>query len=592
MAGDGNSHDGTIEGKQGWRIQYARHALASLALPPLDPTRLQYGVPVDPPLDATWDGMLASHVHTQTHTPASLSSPPLPSSSPPLYSLGPSFRIVSYASSSSFFRLRNWIGSLHSWQNAASIGILVYDIGMKQDQLMELACMKGVQARKIDWNRIQQTDQQSATTSTPPSAPAHSTSPSASSIPSSLSPHLYYYPYGAFRLLILFDALQSHSSVLMVEPGMELRVPVEELTRIFHSMQRQGYFFLNDDDSDEADDEHDAQQRHMAETFFQLGMSYNRRLPTVSSVLIGIVRASPAYEKVVLPASRCALKAECFAPVGSHWGRHSFHRTVMSILVHKYGLNVTKDEGRIIGRDVAEIPLQYNRVYRHHVESSQNTPSSISSPLFFARGTMLPQPYTSFIRYLPSCSMGLINHVDVRNDERTSGTNASHSSLPPPSSASTSTIIYWPYSVPDDTGHLSSPSTDLISQIALDRCIHSHASSEAASLKGCWPLVRAGNAVIDRRPPRIHTLILTHTGDQPSRSLLILAHTHATLHVLFGSSIRHLLLAAFFYFLLLRLRYGVNWWKSRVWLMVGGGAIMCYIFTLIIHAIPTPRFQP
>jgi len=273
--------------------------------------------------------------------------------------LGDSFTVVSYASELYYPRVLNLLGSLHVWEPQQRI--VVYDLGMSQSQLSAMQCMHNVDVRPFNFSAY----------------PAHVR-------------NLFQY---AFKPLLVYDALQHASAVMILDSGIEVRAPLRSIKQ---HLRQHGHFFASQPNK--------VWLKTHDDTFRALGVDVNaaefpqqwRDVPFCAAAIFGFVRTHPsaAYERVVVRAAECALQgAGCLSPPGSGRSNHNFDQSVYSILMRVEGLQCRR-EMRFREMDMSRCPLR----------ADYFKPEEDGGVVLCMRRWHRPLPYPQHVRTNPRCT--------------------------------------------------------------------------------------------------------------------------------------------------------------------------------------------
>lgn len=265
--------------------------------------------------------------------------------------------IVTYASEHFFDNVMNLIGSIHTW--APGMDILVYDLGLNATQLFELHCTQSVSVQRLHFADY----------------PVHVS-------------NLYNY---AWKAIVISDALSKSRNILVLDAGMELRGPINEILGHLISPKGEevdGFFFI----------------QSTKDTFRKYGFPKTleklKLSKTMSSELqdvpmcYGGIQGYSASQKIVNdiigPMLECALDSRCIDPVGSGHENHRYEMTVLSALIRTHYLEYYCHNDDKYREDkpllVSANPFQFNQ----------------STTIFFRRWRY-PKPYTRSVSKLSLC---------------------------------------------------------------------------------------------------------------------------------------------------------------------------------------------
>lgn len=434
------------------------------------------------------------------------------------YSLGSTFRMVTWSGSASFARLQNLLGSVALWE--PSQRVVVYDIGLSQAQLIQLQCTDNVLVRPFDFDAVDAHIHAASFSS--PATDAASSSHPAPPPPLSAVRNL---EQGQFKALLLWDALQHASAVLLVEAHMELRQPLAGVQAL---LRRDGALMVGvrtPPSGGEGAVARKLGRQTMPATMRQLGVAHtalDRDL--CAGDLIGVVRASPLYDALATTAAQCALRSrQCWAPTGASFDTHRFGQSVFSILLAKAGLKCPRNRS-LRELDLARCPLRHDRFWAEER----------GGPVFCVRratSTWYPGPYAGEQRLLPGCKPAVVAAQPQQWMYRV----ALDASLAPELAVRAA----------EAAGQLMLPAPSTAeAEAALTRCMEAHQRQR----KFCAREVARLHASREARPPLLHRLwfykeqartLLLAGLRMPSSYLLCGALAYGLLRLLEGASWMH-----------------------------------------------------
>ncbi|KAG2393254.1 hypothetical protein C9374_006785 [Naegleria lovaniensis] len=189
--------------------------------------------------------------------------------------------------------------------------ILVYDLGLSQEQREKVNSWKNVQLIPLNFNVLPQ--------------------------------HFRDLKTFAWKPLVMYLALQQFSSIIFLDSGVELW---NRLDRIEDILLTKGYFHVVQEGLTTAwrccgtigELTHDA-------TFHYLGLKREEYGPKemCSGGIQGYIRDSYSYRNVLIPTLECAWDVNCIAPKGSSLANHRQDQSVFSLMIHKAGITCEKD---------------------------------------------------------------------------------------------------------------------------------------------------------------------------------------------------------------------------------------------------------
>jgi len=396
--------------------QWPQHESGSLAatllpswqmqLPPMPPAKAPIAPRSMPPAlsAATRSGVRDSRSAPGTDPTAELDPPP---SGPP-YSLGSSIHLVTWSlgGSSSFASLWNLLGSVALWE--PSLLVLVYDLGLTQRQLLQLQCAKNVIVRPFDFDAVD-AHIHAGVHGRPSSSRSHSHSNSSDG---DAAPLLSPAPYsavrrlaeGQFQALLLWDALQHASTVLLVDPSLELRQP---LAGVLAALRRDGALLVGQGRGARM-----LVRQTLPATLRALGAAGGAglgRADLCSADLLGVVRASPLYDLLATPAAQCALRSpQCWAPRGASPDTHRFGQSVFSVLLARSGGTCSRNRA-LRELDLARCPLRHDRFWPEERGGPtfcvRRTGTGSGGASIFSSAVSFPGPYASpgSVPFWPGC---------------------------------------------------------------------------------------------------------------------------------------------------------------------------------------------
>ena len=214
--------------------------------------------------------------------------------------------VITAASSVYFDRVRNFVGSMHTY--AAGVPVLVYDLGLSAEQRLQMAEWQNVSVRAFPFDEY----------------PQHVR-------------NLFSY---AWKILIhhrAFSDLPSLASrVIVLDSGLELRSHIA-LPRIAETLARQGYWLASQPNSI------DRMAHPLTMQLLNISWASIVGKQFCAGGLAGWRRGSVAYEQLVGRAYQCAMDEYCILPPGAGHSNHRHDQVVMSALVYATGRYCEKE---------------------------------------------------------------------------------------------------------------------------------------------------------------------------------------------------------------------------------------------------------
>eukprot|EP00053_Salpingoeca_punica_P014842 m.135123 g.135123 ORF g.135123 m.135123 type:complete len:422 (+) comp16553_c0_seq6:1566-2831(+) len=264
------------------------------------------------------------------------------------------FVIVTYGSAQYFERVSNLVGSIHYWEPGQKV--LLYDLGLSQDQLDQVACWANVEVRQFNFSAV----------------PLHVR-------------NLYTY---AWKPLVIQEALQMHAAVLVLDGGAELR---QSLAPIKERLLAQGGFFS-------AQQSNTVGRKTHPDTFafFKQDPRAFDDKPFCAANVQAYIRDSRPARNIVPAMAACALDEDCIAPAGSGRESHNYDQSVLSILAYQHGHPCTPDPRFAEGR-------------MHLTTWDETFQNNVVMAL---RRWQLPGPYSCHLHVLSQCTAKPLQATD------------------------------------------------------------------------------------------------------------------------------------------------------------------------------------
>jgi hypothetical protein len=217
----------------------------------------------------------------------------------------PEVTVVTAGSRTYFRRLKNLAGSLHFWQPDARL--LVYDIGLRAEQVREMSCWRGVEVVPFPFA----------------SFPAHVR-------------NLYQYAWKVGVLQLALARLEANRTasaaprvLLWLDTGVEVRQPLDVIVEI---VLRDGVFSGTQSNT--------VGGKSAPETLRRLGVTREDMLdkPMCQSATWGLLAGHRLARSIIDEASRCAMDVDCIAPAGYGRANHNYEQSVLSALFWRNGV--------------------------------------------------------------------------------------------------------------------------------------------------------------------------------------------------------------------------------------------------------------
>ena len=208
--------------------------------------------------------------------------------------------VVTAASAVYFDRVRNFVGSMHTY--AVGVPVLVYDLGLSAEQRQQMTAWQNVSVRAFPFDEY----------------PQHVR-------------NLFSY---SWKILIhhraFSDLPPQAERVIVLDSGLELRSHIA-LPRIAETVARQGYWMASQANSV------DRMSHPLTLQLLNISWSSIIGKQFCAGGLTGWRRGSAAYEQLVGRAYQCAMDESCILPPGAGHSNHRHDQVVMSSLIYATG---------------------------------------------------------------------------------------------------------------------------------------------------------------------------------------------------------------------------------------------------------------
>jgi hypothetical protein len=212
----------------------------------------------------------------------------------------PDIVMVTAASHQYMARLRNFVGSMHVWE--PEMPIVVYDLGLHEEDRIEMACWRGVTVRRLDWAAL----------------PAH-------------FQMLFNF---AWKMAVIVDSLRHASAVIVLDAGAEIRRPLDGILLDLH---RRGYWIASQSNYLGVKSANDTL------SYFGLERREVLEFQFCAGGLQAYVRGHPAQQRLVNEIMDCAMDLACIAPPGSGRENHNFDQSAVSSAVYRGGFTCSRE---------------------------------------------------------------------------------------------------------------------------------------------------------------------------------------------------------------------------------------------------------
>ena len=202
--------------------------------------------------------------------------------------------LITYADERFFIALQNLIGSVHFWE--PNLRIVIYDIGMNENQVHEILNWKNVLYKKFNFSLY--------------------------------PPHMQELKKYAFKPIIWNETFHEYGYIFLQDAGQEFRNKIDPIRNI---IQKQGVF-----SHITASLSRSKELTHpLTEKYLNIALQKSH----CDGATMGFKKDHPRGEeirKLIHEALQCSLVEQCIAPEGSNLVNHRYDQAMFTLLTQKY----------------------------------------------------------------------------------------------------------------------------------------------------------------------------------------------------------------------------------------------------------------
>ena len=204
--------------------------------------------------------------------------------------------LITYSNQRYFKALQNLIGSVHFWE--PDLRIVIYDIGMNENQVHEILNWKNVLYKKFNFSLY--------------------------------PPHVQKLKNYAFRPIIWNETFHNYGYTFVQDAGQEF---IKKIDPIRNIIQKEGFFSSTFEESTLP------KFKTLTHPLTEKYLNITLQKPHCEGGIIGFKKDHPRGEdirKLLHDAAACSLVEECIAPEGSIRDNHFYDQAVLTLLTQKY----------------------------------------------------------------------------------------------------------------------------------------------------------------------------------------------------------------------------------------------------------------